>query len=165
MCLPYSNSEAYTVGALRISSTLHEENQAISNPDVLEGTLYYMSPEQTGRMNRKLDYRTDDAYMPDPSVHYLNCEKGEKLKFEVENGWGKKRQIVEVTAKDYCAFDAAKASIRIIEKDGCKIGTIHFWYIHIRGVNQLLKETLETRFKDCDALIVDLRGRGGSAGA
>ncbi len=42
-----------------ISSTLHEENQAISNPDVLEGTLYYMSPEQTGRMNRKLDYRTD----------------------------------------------------------------------------------------------------------
>ncbi len=27
--------------------------------DVLEGTLAYMSPEQTGRMNRALDYRTD----------------------------------------------------------------------------------------------------------
>jgi len=26
---------------------------------VLEGTLAYMSPEQTGRMNRSLDYRTD----------------------------------------------------------------------------------------------------------
>lgn len=26
---------------------------------MLEGTLAYMSPEQTGRMNRALDYRTD----------------------------------------------------------------------------------------------------------
>ena len=31
----------------------------VKNPNVLEGTLPYMSPEQTGRMNRSLDYRTD----------------------------------------------------------------------------------------------------------
>jgi serine/threonine protein kinase len=31
----------------------------LKNPEVLEGTLAYMSPEQTGRMNRALDYRTD----------------------------------------------------------------------------------------------------------
>jgi PAS domain S-box-containing protein len=31
----------------------------VKNPNVLEGTLAYMSPEQTGRMNRSLDYRTD----------------------------------------------------------------------------------------------------------
>ena len=42
-----------------ISSLLSEERQAVSNPDVLEGTLLYMSPEQTGRMNRRVDYRTD----------------------------------------------------------------------------------------------------------
>ncbi len=29
------------------------------NPNVLEGTLGYISPEQTGRMNRGIDYRTD----------------------------------------------------------------------------------------------------------
>ncbi len=34
-------------------------NQVINNPHLLEGTLLYMSPEQTGRMNRVLDYRTD----------------------------------------------------------------------------------------------------------
>jgi serine/threonine protein kinase len=28
-------------------------------PNTLEGTLAYISPEQTGRMNRALDYRTD----------------------------------------------------------------------------------------------------------
>ncbi|MFB8793577.1 MAG: serine/threonine-protein kinase [Microcoleus sp.] len=42
-----------------ISSLLPRENQEIQNPNVLEGTLAYMSPEQTGRMNRGLDYRTD----------------------------------------------------------------------------------------------------------
>ncbi len=42
-----------------ISSLLPRENQEIQNPNVLEGTLAYMSPEQTGRMNRAIDYRTD----------------------------------------------------------------------------------------------------------
>ena len=42
-----------------ISSLLSKEMQQVHNPDVLEGTLAYMSPEQTGRMNRGMDYRTD----------------------------------------------------------------------------------------------------------
>ena len=42
-----------------IATQLTRENPTIKNPDVLEGTLAYMSPEQTGRMNRSLDYRTD----------------------------------------------------------------------------------------------------------
>src|SRR6478672_12775799 len=42
-----------------ISTILSRENPTIRNPNVLEGTLAYMSPEQTGRMNRSLDYRTD----------------------------------------------------------------------------------------------------------
>jgi len=42
-----------------ISTELTRENLEVRNPNVLEGTLAYMSPEQTGRMNRSLDYRTD----------------------------------------------------------------------------------------------------------
>ncbi|MBE9039782.1 protein kinase, partial [Oscillatoriales cyanobacterium LEGE 11467] len=42
-----------------ISSLLPKETQEISNPNILEGTLAYISPEQTGRMNRGIDYRTD----------------------------------------------------------------------------------------------------------
>ncbi|MFN6563754.1 MAG: AAA family ATPase [Nostoc sp. ChiSLP01] len=42
-----------------ISSRLDKENPSLSNPNLLEGTLAYMSPEQTGRMNRAMDYRTD----------------------------------------------------------------------------------------------------------
>ncbi|HIK09355.1 MAG TPA: AAA family ATPase [Oscillatoriaceae cyanobacterium M33_DOE_052] len=42
-----------------ISTELTTENPTFRNPNVLEGTLAYISPEQTGRMNRSLDYRTD----------------------------------------------------------------------------------------------------------
>lgn len=42
-----------------ISTQLTRETPTLKNPNVLEGTLAYMSPEQTGRMNRSLDYRTD----------------------------------------------------------------------------------------------------------
>lgn len=42
-----------------ISSILSHENPTIKNPNILEGTLAYISPEQTGRMNCSVDYRTD----------------------------------------------------------------------------------------------------------
>ena len=42
-----------------ISTILTVENPTLKHPNVLEGTLAYISPEQTGRMNRSLDYRSD----------------------------------------------------------------------------------------------------------
>ncbi|MGK7919363.1 MAG: AAA family ATPase [Trichodesmium sp.] len=42
-----------------ISTLLPKEQQQLINPKILEGTLAYISPEQTGRMNRGIDYRTD----------------------------------------------------------------------------------------------------------
>ncbi|WP_017718864.1 AAA family ATPase, partial [Kamptonema formosum] len=42
-----------------ISTVLSRENPTFGNPNLLEGTLAYISPEQTGRMNRAIDYRTD----------------------------------------------------------------------------------------------------------
>ena len=42
-----------------IASLLPRETQILMSFNVLEGTLGYLSPEQTGRMNRGIDYRTD----------------------------------------------------------------------------------------------------------
>ncbi|MHC5859093.1 ATP-binding sensor histidine kinase [Nostoc sp.] len=42
-----------------IASRLSQETPLQCNPNQLEGTLTYISPEQTGRMNRSLDYRSD----------------------------------------------------------------------------------------------------------
>ena len=42
-----------------IASVLPKETQGIMAPNVLEGTLAYIAPEQTGRTNRSIDYRSD----------------------------------------------------------------------------------------------------------
>ncbi|PHJ55775.1 histidine kinase [Nostoc linckia z18] len=42
-----------------IASLLPKETTEIKNVNGLEGTLSYLSPEQTGRMNRGIDYRSD----------------------------------------------------------------------------------------------------------
>lgn len=42
-----------------LGTQLQNAVQQTSIPSQIEGTLAYMSPEQTGRMNRSLDYRTD----------------------------------------------------------------------------------------------------------
>ena len=42
-----------------ISSRLSQEFTTVLPPNQLEGTLAYIAPEQTGRMNRGVDYRSD----------------------------------------------------------------------------------------------------------
>ncbi len=44
---------------LGISSSLTRESYEIDTENTLKGTLAYISPEQTGRVNKKTDYRTD----------------------------------------------------------------------------------------------------------
>jgi serine/threonine protein kinase len=53
-----------STGAVRLidfglATRLPRENPSLRTPNVLEGTLAYISPEQTGRMNRSIDYRSD----------------------------------------------------------------------------------------------------------
>ncbi len=42
-----------------IASRAPAEHQELRHPGVLEGSIAYLSPEQTGRMNRAIDYRSD----------------------------------------------------------------------------------------------------------
>ena len=56
-----------------ISTRFSTEHPVVKNPEVLEGTLAYMSPEQTGRMNRSLDYRSDLYSLGAPSTR---CSPG-----------------------------------------------------------------------------------------
>lgn len=44
---------------LGIASRLPRETQAARPPELIEGSLPYLSPEQTGRMNHSIDSRTD----------------------------------------------------------------------------------------------------------
>jgi carboxyl-terminal processing protease len=115
----------------------------------------------------RLDWRSDDAYIKDdrdPPVHHLMAQPGDQLRLKVERAANK---FVEITiaAESFSAFAAAKASAHIYKSDGLNIGYLHFWYVHLNGVPELLKDKLEGEFGSCDALVIDLRGRGGNGAA
>jgi len=54
-----SETDQVKLADFGIASRLNKETPQFTNPNCVEGTLAYMSPEQTGRMNRTLDYRSD----------------------------------------------------------------------------------------------------------
>ncbi len=53
------NSGEIRIIDFELSTNLSLERSIVQNPNSHRGTLHYMSPEQTGRMNRSMDYRTD----------------------------------------------------------------------------------------------------------
>ncbi|MBI4784345.1 MAG: AAA family ATPase [Oscillatoriophycideae cyanobacterium NC_groundwater_1537_Pr4_S-0.65um_50_18] len=57
--LIYPESQQVKLIDFSIASLLPKETLDIQNPNILEGTLAYLAPEQTGRMNRGIDYRAD----------------------------------------------------------------------------------------------------------
>lgn len=57
-----------------ISSLINQEDIEIAGTHMLEGTLPYISPEQTGRMNRSLDYRSD-LYSLGVTYYQMLCAK------------------------------------------------------------------------------------------
>src|SRR5258708_7704454 len=54
-----SASGAVWLTGFGIASRLPRERQAAEPPEMIAGTLAYMAPEQTGRMNRSIDSRSD----------------------------------------------------------------------------------------------------------
>jgi predicted ATPase/signal transduction histidine kinase len=57
-----------------IASRLPRETQEVKNPNLLEGTLPYLAPEQTGRMNRSVDYRADFYGLGMTFYEMLTCQ-------------------------------------------------------------------------------------------
>jgi carboxyl-terminal processing protease len=113
----------------------------------------------------RFDWRSDDAHFGDerdPAVHQLVASAGDRVELRVERRPGEFVNV-SIGAEEYSAFDAARASARIMRTGGRAFGYLHFWYVHLTGVPDLLTEKIEGEFSGTDGLIIDLRGRGGSA--
>ena len=68
-----SASGAVWLTGFGIASRLPRERQSAEPPEVIAGTLAYMAPEQTGRMNRSIDSRSDLYSWALPSTR---CSRG-----------------------------------------------------------------------------------------
>ncbi len=124
---------------LGLATKLGRERQFAQNINVLEGTLEYMSPEQTGRMNRSIDYRTDlyslgfcFYYMLTGSAPFYSEDTMEMIHFHIA------KNIDTIPLKN---LDIPPMLIAIIQKLSSKIAEDR--YQSIRGLKFDLEQCLE----------------------
>lgn len=113
----------------------------------------------------RLDWRSDDAYLDDPPMHRVGVKRGDSVLLSIERAPGGPRTQIRVAASPYSSFDAAEASARTIEIGARRTAYVHFPILPHRGFPNLLRKLLADEFRECDALVLDLRGRGGSSAA
>lgn len=117
-----------------ISSVLHQEDPRIITPTLTEADFSYISPEQTGRMNRILDYRTDFYSL---GVTFYEILTG-KLPFQATD------------ALELVHSHMAKKPVRAHEVDS----TIPSALSEI--VSKLMAKTAEERYASASGLKADL---------
>lgn len=164
--LPYPNAGFQLVGLPEgfFAAMVLENGPAMRN-GLLAGDRIVSIDGIDAAASPRLDWRSDDAYLGDerdPAIHQLIVAEGDTLALRVERRPGEFLNVT-IPVEQYTAFDAARASARVLRQAGRQVGYLHFWFVHMAGVPDLLRETIDDEFEGVDALMIDLRGRGGSA--
>ncbi|MCG8613067.1 MAG: AAA family ATPase [Pseudomonadales bacterium] len=118
-----------------LASLLSREQPVLEAPENLEGMLAYISPEQTGRMNRALDYRTD-FYTLGVTFYYLLTGK---LPFVADDALG----------MVYAHMAVRQTSVHLIRNDVPVVVS--------RIVDKLLSKNAEDRYQSALGLKADLQ--------
>lgn len=90
-------------------------------------------------------------------------EKDKTLTLEVQRKRGdEKLRTIKVTPTAFNLIQATAESVAVIERGGRKLGYIRIWHVLHEEISQILSRAIRRTWEDCDGLIIDLRGRGGS---
>ncbi|MCC5813895.1 MAG: AAA family ATPase [Leptospira sp.] len=118
-----------------ISTRLTKQESNWTAPNVLEGSIPYISPEQTGRMNRSIDYRTDYYSL---GITFYELITG-KLPFHSDD-------LLEIIHSHLAKNPESPSKIRAEIPD--TVSAI---------ILKLLNKTAEERYQSTRAIISDLK--------
>ncbi len=114
------------------------------------------------------DWREDDISLPDerdPPTYGLRWVPGPVLALRVLRAPGGDTATVRVAPGSYSALDATRASVHVVTRDSIRVGYIRWWYMHWKGLVAGFRQALQGPLAPSQALVLDLRGRGGSGSA
>lgn len=116
--------------------------------------------------HQRLDRSSDDAYLPDRPRHLILCRGVEDVvHLRIRRTRDGAVQDLHLPAEKYSSWRAASASVGVHEVAGRRIGYVHYWFIHMGGVAAHFRAAAENELAGCDAIVLDLRGRGGDGSA
>ena len=113
--------------------------------------------------SERFDWRTDDSALPDPPLHAVLASAEDTIEVTFRRTQGGEVQKTRVSAAEYSGWKGTEASVQVHEVGDYSVGYVHYWFIPMAGGSKLMRQLCNETFADCDALVWDLRGRGGAA--
>lgn len=163
---------------LGIASRLPREPQAPELPEVIVGTLAYMSPEQTGRMNRSIDSRSDLytlgitfyqmltgtlPFTADDPIEWVHCHIARQPPAPIEQVTGIPETLSEIVMKllaksaeeRYQSVDGLNADLRRCQSEWESNARIERFPLaeHDMSERLLIPERLYGRRSETDTLL------------
>jgi len=108
-----------------------------------------------------VDAGSDQGFGHEPH-YFIRVREGEKLSLVVRRKKGGKTRKITFTPDKISLIHATRNSIRVIEYKGRKFAYIHLWHYLSGSIARALRDAIDEEFADCDGMILDIRGRGGS---
>jgi len=109
----------------------------------------------------RLDWRSDDAHLPDWPRHVIRGEPGDAIELTLERTAGAPRTVrLECVALSPRAVDRDAA--HAVEHGGHRLGVLHLRYMYADTAADVVRPALEGPLRGVEGLVLDLRGRGGS---
>lgn len=102
-----------------------------------------------------------DPGVPGPAGFFVRAG-GEGLSLVVRRTPDGPAERVDVALRPTSMIDSIRASVRVEEVDGRRVGVIRLWHFMHPAVVAALVEALQGPLAGADALVLDVRGRGGS---
>jgi len=173
-----SSTGAVRLAGFGIASRLPRERQAPGPPEVIAGTLAYMAPEQSGRMNRSIDRRSDlyscgvtfyemlAGVLPfsavDP-IEWIHCHVARRPAPPIERAKGIPVQlsaiVIKLLAKTaeerYQTAEGVAADLRRCQAEWTTLGQIKPFPLGTQDVSDrlMIPEALYGREREINALL------------
>ncbi len=111
----------------------------------------------------QLDPAGHDPGFPGPHGYFLRPAPGaDAVALTVRRAADGPAEPLTVALRPTSMIDAVRASARLEEVDGRRVGVIRLWHFIHPAVVAALVEALDGPLATADALVLDVRGRGGS---
>lgn len=113
------------------------------------------------RRSPRLEPSGHDPGFPGPAGFFVR-PGDEALALTVRRAADGPAEPVQVALRPTSMIDAVRASVRLEQVDGRRVGVIRLWHFIHPAVVAALVEALDGPLATADALVLDVRGRGGS---
>lgn len=104
-----------------------------------------------------------DPGLPGPPEFFIGASGADPIRIGIRRTpVGDREKGIAVVPESMNQIEAIRRSVRVVERDGLRLGVIHLRHLMSRAVARILERAIERDFAEVDGLVVDLRGRGGA---